>query len=767
MKDTSTARTFSLLSGKPSLNGVTDDRDEKEEGESINGNSSFYSHTGGLLKLDGFLEKLKKLQSIELPQPLELADKEEFTSQENAVEEFIGALDILFSKLDISSDNEKLSIHNVVKLHDVIKKHSAHIGYLLLEKLDIIQDYCDYRVKHPRHPYLKYAQYAQEIKQFSLAARLFNFRKLHENWRGGITQQKLDELMAEIKLSNTEIAVKGFLATMGGIGVGSTILGISAVFATPAIIIVVVAASGGASLLLGGLVAAYFYYRDFHSEDIGYQDKLTEYQGKVTNFINEIDNIKNDCEQQWRFLISKCSKWNKKKFEEYKSISTFTNVVEALEMYSNSSSSFSQKDVQLKGELQGQAVLFKEVEVARDHRCGFTAINVSPQEAVNILLTQKDNVGARNDLAEEILQQVGFDILSDKASRWQTEKLKKANASLSDMLVSNYKAYKHDSNDPQAHEKSKCLLKELQDFCKKPEVYEKYVQDLGLPNAWLGCKSAKLIAQYSSQPFNLYIWEKDKIRGDEIKDEKSAPADKIKIKYSYAGQKITSSRHLLYTDKYTHFNSLAEQKIPANTFNTFSLTPFEWLSINQPRPQSSRSERPLLASQQKKPWYKRFFQSKHWMPFLITLGSAGLIFGLAVTIIPLTGIVALSIPVGLITLGISMLAGIGISYTRMHFAEKNKRKNEKLKTYEEEVIKPLEEVKQKLNTLKRDLSTLADIIIKLQEQKEEPPPQPTSQKTGAPIPLFKPTSPLRNEVSTTPPVSDTIFQKICNRVLRH
>lgn len=199
----------------------------------------------------------------------------------------------------------------------------------------------------------------------------------------------------------------------------------------------------------------------------------------------------------------------------------------------------------LTGYIDGKEIVFDEIVSEGDGYCGFYSIGVSPEDVVNILLAQENNLAARNELRTEIRNEVVKDILLNSYKQW-------SKLGLAEEIVTAYRNCQDNRNAAlnAAYEHART---QLDRFCLQAIVFRKYVENLR--QGWIGYKSAKLVAQFSPKPFNLYIWEKDT---------QSQHADSIRIKDFYVNPHVVDVKHIYHTNTHTHFNFLvqSEKKSP-------------------------------------------------------------------------------------------------------------------------------------------------------------------------------------------------------------
>lgn len=192
---------------------------------------------------------------------------------------------------------------------------------------------------------------------------------------------------------------------------------------------------------------------------------------------------------------------------------------------------------------------------SKDNFDSLYAIGASPAEVTTTLLGLINKDDVRKELAREIKEQVIKDITlnaaeqKDRANTPPTAARWLAQGLLSSLVtthtrIRNQKAIADSKNMPSKEEEDK-LESDLMEFCSKPEVFRAYVNTLHTKP--LGCISAKLYAEYNSQPFNLYVWE--------LVD-KTDPSKGVKLKDRQEERGVTTARHILYSDSLTQFKFL-------------------------------------------------------------------------------------------------------------------------------------------------------------------------------------------------------------------
>lgn len=164
--------------------------------------------------------------------------------------------------------------------------------------------------------------------------------------------------------------------------------------------------------------------------------------------------------------------------------------------------------------------IFEEFEATGNPNAGFYMVGMSREKVAVLLLSQEDNVLARQELAEEIVEE----IIRGTADM-------KAVPAIQKLL-----SQKHD----------KRIRAELLLRCADIVVYREYVNSLKR-NARLGFISIKILIKYVNILFNLYVWGKELQKPNEVKLIDSCTFDRP-----------AKSLHFLYQGSYTHFSLLIE-----------------------------------------------------------------------------------------------------------------------------------------------------------------------------------------------------------------
>lgn len=281
----------------------------------------------------------------------------------------------------------------------------------------------------------------------------------------------------------------------------------------------------------------------------------------------------------------------------------------------------------LVGIVNGVRTEFEEFEAASDNDCGFHVIGYNRNQVVEELLKHTDESAARSELVPEILNSLG------NGGLVATEKLRV-----------HYKLYlSHQNEEPTLLEEANALIKThepnaehagrktikdklnelvfkisdwvqrrncvemlirvrnhyqlekkyemtLQQEAQTPEMYEFYVNSLRKAPAWLGYKSARLMARYKG--FNLYIWSR-----------KNPNSTILELLESYEVAQPKNYVHMLHTNGATHFNLLGLQtkkkndeviQQKSNSSGQMSLVPAPNPSINR-NDDGNEAEEPGMA----------------------------------------------------------------------------------------------------------------------------------------------------------------------------
>jgi hypothetical protein len=222
----------------------------------------------------------------------------------------------------------------------------------------------------------------------------------------------------------------------------------------------------------------------------------------------------------------------------------------------------------LKAFLHGTVLEFEEFEVQKDNSCGFYVLGISRKELGKILLPHVGNIRMREELAQEILNEMKVKGLGEAATL-ETNKLfdqstlfEEQRAKIEADLKGGIEGCLSQLNQK---EKSKLTLEEqstmkkledhlqneencnnaMKELALSEEMYKKYVNYImNNTSAWIGYKMAKLIAQVKG--INLYIWIKSR-------------GEYLDLKECYEDLLVnTSTIHMLHTERFTHFNLLAQ-----------------------------------------------------------------------------------------------------------------------------------------------------------------------------------------------------------------
>jgi hypothetical protein len=225
-----------------------------------------------------------------------------------------------------------------------------------------------------------------------------------------------------------------------------------------------------------------------------------------------------------------------------------------------------------------EAITFEEHEVARDGSCGFHTLGVSRKEVVDLLLPYATNQEIRKELAPEIINALGGNDIGSAATETSRILYKRyaeclaliplleqeannlirkteLNAPLRG-LVNLVFYFKQQNNKEYAEMLNRLEMQlkndrnceqEMHQYTCSQAAYTAYVHSLG-KMAWLGYKSAKLIARLKS--INLYIWtlSTKELGWLELRDYNISPNNSNII-------------HMLHTSGFTHFNLLTESSL--------------------------------------------------------------------------------------------------------------------------------------------------------------------------------------------------------------
>lgn len=268
-------------------------------------------------------------------------------------------------------------------------------------------------------------------------------------------------------------------------------------------------------------------------------------------------------------------KLQKEEFEK------FYTLVDDIKNQRYSGFTFSQEAPVLHGVLpDGQAIDFDEFESKGDGACGFYVLGIKREECVEILLPLSEDKEVRRQLAKEIRNELLANSLGkaatsqaknlldrymdllDKQPALEKEintEIKKIQKEFQTMGLVNLIKYMEENLTiyptlkpslirlKKFTEEFNQLEVETEDYCASEEMYVSYITHSLGKTGWLGYQSALLLAREKN--FDLHIWKK---------------AERASTTLSYIDghhcDKPLTTYHILHTNRFTHFNLLAETK---------------------------------------------------------------------------------------------------------------------------------------------------------------------------------------------------------------